>query len=175
MPVIVGYLIIFISRVVDVSLSTIRTLMVVQGRRVQAAMIGFFEVGIYVTALGSVVKDLDNPYKLLVYCLGFATGNFVGITIENKIALGNLSAQIILRDAENKELVNSLRENGFGVTIIQGEGINGPKEVLTVALNRKDLESLKKLVYEFEEKAFITVSNINPISGGYFSQIKVKK
>ena len=149
--------------------------MVVQGRRVQAAMIGFFEVGIYVTALGSVVKDLDNPYKLLVYCLGFATGNFVGITIENKIALGNLSAQIILRDAENKELVNSLRENGFGVTIIQGEGINGPKEVLTVALNRKDLESLKKLVYEFEEKAFITVSNINPISGGYFSQIKVKK
>lgn len=175
MPVIVGYLIIFLARVVDVSLSTIRMLMVVQGRKVQAAMIGFFEVGIYVTALGSVVKDLSNPLKLFVYCLGFATGNYVGITIENKIALGNLSAQIILRDAENKELVDSLRKNGFGVTIIQGEGINGPKEVLTVALNRKDLESLKKLVYEFEEKAFITVSNINPISGGYFSQIKVKK
>lgn len=175
MPIFLGYFIIFISRVVDVTMSTVRTLMVVQGRKVQAAIIGFFEVGIYVTALGSVVKDLDNPFKLLVYCLGFATGNFVGITIENKIALGNLSAQIILRDTENRELVNALRENGFGVTIIQGEGINGPKEVLTVALNRKDLESLKKLVYEFEEKAFITVSNINPISGGYFSQIKVKK
>ncbi len=172
MSFLLGYAIIFFSRVLDVSLSTFRTLMVVQGRRVQAAMIGFFEVGIYITALGSVVKDLDDPFKLLAYCLGFATGNYVGITIENKIALGNLSAQIILKTAENKELVEALREKGFGVTIIQGEGINGPKEVLNIALNRKDLTNLKKIVYEFANDAFITVSNINPISGGYFATIK---
>lgn len=173
MSVFLGYALIFLSRVVDVSLTTVRTLMVVQGRKVQAAIIGFFEVGIYVTALGFVVKDLsDNPLKLFIYCLGFATGNYVGITIENKIALGNLSAQIILRDSENRDLVQTLRDNGFGVTVIQGEGINGPKEVLTVALNRKDLRFLKNLVYEYEEKAFITVNSINPISGGYFAQIK---
>lgn len=172
MSLLFGYAIIFLARVLDVTLSTIRTLMVVQGRRVQAAIIGFFEVGIYVTALSSVVSGLDDPLKLLAYCLGFATGNFVGITIENKIALGNLSAQIILKTTENHDLVSSLRDNGFGVTIIQGEGINGPKEILNVALNRKNLNDLKKLVYEHEANAFITVNNINPISGGYFTTIK---
>jgi uncharacterized protein YebE (UPF0316 family) len=110
--------------------------------------------------------------NLLAYCAGFATGNIVGITIENKIALGNLAAQIILKTAENHELVTALRDNGFGVTIIQGEGINGPKEVLSIALNRKDLKNLKSLVYSYEKDAFITVSSINPVSGGYFSTIK---
>jgi uncharacterized protein YebE (UPF0316 family) len=172
MSLIFSYVIIFMARVMDVTLATIRTLMVVQGRKVQAAAIGFFEVGIYVTALSSVVSSLDDPLKLFAYCLGFATGNFVGITIENKIALGNLSAQIILKNSENHDLVDSLREHGFGVTIIRGEGINGPKEVLNIALNRKDLNNLKKLVYEHEADAFITVNNINPISGGYFSNIK---
>lgn len=172
MSLVLGYAIIFFARVTDVTLATIRTLMVVQGRKGFAALIGFFEVGIYITVLGKVVTSLDNPLNLLAYCLGFAAGNYVGITIENKIALGNLSVQIMLKSAENKELVDTLRVNGFGVTIIQGEGINGPKEVLTIILNRKNLNSLKKLVYGFEEKAFITVSSINPISGGYFASVK---
>ncbi len=77
----------------DVTLSTIRTLMVVQSRKVQAAIIGFFEVIIYVTALGKVVGSLDNPFNLLAYGLGFACGTYVGITVENKIALGNLGAK----------------------------------------------------------------------------------
>jgi len=169
----VGYMIIFFARVTDVTLATIRTLMVVQGRKVQAACIGFFEVGIYVMVLGRVVSDLDNPLSLLAYCLGFATGNIVGITIENKIALGNLMAQIISKipDEEHK-LVSQLRETGFGVTILEGEGKTGKREILHVALNRKDLVKLRNVVYEFDADAFLTVNNINPINGGYFSQTK---
>jgi len=87
MSLLLGYALIFFARVVDVTLATIRTLMVVQGRKVQAAMIGFFEVGIYITVLGKVVSGLDNPFNLLAYCAGYAAGNYVGITIENKIAL----------------------------------------------------------------------------------------
>lgn len=169
MELLLGYAFIFFARVIDVTLATIRTLMVVQGRKVQAALIGFFEVGIYVTVLGKVVSSLENPYNLLAYCAGYAAGNYVGITIENKIALGNLMAQIILKTAENHTLVDALRENGFGVTIIQGEGINGPKEILSIALNRKDLTRLRTLIREYEKEAFITVSSINPISGGYFA------
>ena len=108
-----GYILIFVSRVCDVSLATIRTLMVVQGRKVQAAAIGFFEVIIYIVALGEVVSSLDNPMNLLFYALGFAAGNYVGIMIENKIALGNLGAQIILKTDDNKELIDRLRENTF--------------------------------------------------------------
>ena len=168
----ISYFLIFASRVLDVTLMTIRTIMVVQGRKVHSAVIGFFEVAIYVVVLSSVVSNLNDPFKLLAYCLGYATGNYVGITIESKIALGNLSAQIILKTTENCELVNKLRENGFGVTVIQGEGINGHKDVLLVAFHRKDLTTLKKKVYEYDGTAFITVNNVNPISGGYFRAIK---
>ena len=169
-----GYLFIFFARVCDVTLATIRTLMVVQGRKLQAAFIGFFEVCIYIVALGKVVASLDNPLNLLFYGLGFACGNYVGITIENKIALGNLGAQIILKTDDNKELIDTLRENKFGITVMKGYGIDGPREVLNVALNRKDLIKLKSLVYDYDPAAFITVNNISPISGGYFSSSKRK-
>lgn len=167
-----GYLFIFFARVSDVSLSTFRTLMVVQGRKVPAAIIGFFEVSIYITALSKVVSSLDNPFNLLAYALGFACGNYVGITIENKIALGNLAVQIILKKSGNKELMEVLRENRFGVTVIVGQGLEGTKDILNVAINRKDLNSLKKIVYEYDKNAFITVNNTNPISGGYFATNK---
>ena len=172
MGLLLGYLFIFFARVIDVSLSTFRTLMVVQGRRVPAAIIGFFEVSIYITALGKVVNSLDNPLNLLFYGLGFACGNYVGITIEGKIALGNLAAQIILKTSDNKELIEILRGNKFGVTVIEGQGLEGTKEILNVAINRKDLNNLKKIVYEYDNNAFITVNNINPISGGYFATNK---
>lgn len=169
-----GYLLIFVARVCDVSLGTFRTLMVVQGRKTQAAIIGFFEVTIYIVALGKVVSSLDNPMNLLFYALGFAAGNYVGITIENKIALGNLGAQIILKTDDNNELIAKLREKEFGTTVMKGYGKDGPREVLSVALNRKDLTRLKDIVYEYDSKAFITVNNISPISGGFFSTSKRK-
>lgn len=169
-----GYILIFVARVCDVSLATIRTLMVVQGRKLQAAVIGFFEVTIYIVALGKVVSSLDNPMNLLFYALGFATGNYVGISIENKIALGNLAAQIILKTDDNSKLIDRLRENKFGITVMKGYGKDGPREVLSVALNRKDLVRLKDLVYESDPNAFITVNNISPISGGFFSSTKRK-
>ena len=146
--------------------------MVVQGRKLQAALIGFFEVSIYVTALSKVVSSLDNPLNLLSYALGFACGNYFGITIENKIALGNLAVQIILKISEKEELIQELRDKGFGVTVIEGQGLEGTKEILNVAINRKDLETLKKKVYEYDKNAFITVNNINPISGGFFASVK---
>lgn len=146
--------------------------MVVQGLKIQASIIGFMEMVLYVLALNSVVGSLDNPINLLAYALGFAVGNYVGILIENKIALGKISAQIILKTTDNDELVDHLRENGFGVTIFEGKGIKGKKEILNVALNRKNLIKLRNLVYDYDETAFMTVNNISPIRGGYFTRIK---
>lgn len=172
MSALLGYLLIFLARVSDVSLGTIRTLMVVQGRKWQAALIGFFEVTIYVVVLGTVVSNLSNPLNLLSYALGYACGNFVGITIENKIGLGNLAAQIILKASDNKELIEILRSKNFGVTVIQGEGREGSREILNVVIKRKSLDVLRDIVYGYDEKVFITVNNINPISGGYFATTK---
>ena len=168
----VGYLLIFLARVIDMSMGTVRTIMVVQGLKVQAFFLGFVEMIFYVLALNSVVGSLDNPLNLLAYAFGFAAGNYLGITIENKIALGKISAQIILKTTENEDLVGILRENGFGVTIIEGRGINGEKEILSISLNRRNLTKLRDLVLENDETAFMTVSNISPIRGGYFTRIK---
>ena len=172
MEVLLGYALIFIARVIDMSMSTVRTLMVMQSRKLTAAAIGFFEVGIYVTILGKVVDGLENPWNLLAYCAGFATGNYVGIMLENKIALGNLSAQIILKTANNQMLVDTLRKEKFGVTAIEGQGIEGPREILTVALNRKDLQRLQKVVDSVDPNAYVTVNSIIPIRGGYFGTMK---
>lgn len=172
MEYILGYLFIFFARVTDVTLATIRTLMVVQGRKLQASLIGFFEICIYVTALSKVVSNLDNPLNLLSYALGFACGTYLGITIENKIALGNLAVQIILKIPDKDPLINELREKGFGVTVTEGQGLEGTKEILNVAIKRKDLEVLKKTIYEHDKHAFITVNNISPISGGFFVTVK---
>lgn len=174
MGIVLGYLLIFVARVVDVTLSTIRMLMVMQGRKVQAAIIGFFEISIYITALGKVVNSLDNLGNLFAYALGFACGTYVGITIENRIALGNLSAQVVLKGHDNIELVESLRAGGFGVTVLEGQGREGNRKVIHLVINRKDLDKFKGIVYDYDNEAFITVSSINPISGGYFSSGKKK-
>ena len=174
MGLLMGYILIFLARVLDVSLGTIRTLMVVQGRKWQAALIGFFEVTIYVVVLGKVVSDLSNPLSLLSYSLGYATGNYVGITLENKIGLGNLATQIVLKDSDNQELIEILRSKKFGVTVLKGEGREGTREILNVVIKRKSLDELREIVYGYDKDAFITVNNINPISGGYFAPPKKK-
>lgn len=174
MGIFLGYLIIFLARVTDVTLSTIRMLMVMQGRKTQAAIIGFFEICIYVTALSKVVNSLDNIGNLFAYAFGFACGTYVGMTIENRIALGNLSAQVVLKGDNNVELVGALRESGFGVTVLEGQGREGNRKVLHLVINRKDLDKFKNIVYAYDDEAFITVSSIDPISGGYFSSGKKK-
>lgn len=173
MEALLGYLFIFGARILDVSMSTIRMLMVVQGRRKHAAIIGFFEVTIYIVALGKVVNGLSNPGNLLAYALGFASGNYIGSYIEEKIALGNLTAQVILND-KGTAIIQELRNNGFGVTVIEGEGKEGPKNMLYITLKRKDLNKLHGLLSGLDKEAFITVSSTKLISGGYFSTIKRK-
>jgi len=173
MEALFGYLFIFGARIMDVSLATIRMLMVVQGRRKYAAIIGFFEVIIYIVALGKVVNGLSNPGNLLAYALGFASGNYIGSYIEEKIALGNLTAQVILND-NDQSIVDELRENGFGVTVIEGQGKEGPKNLLTIMLKRKDLSKLHNLLAAHDKGVFITVSTTKLISGGYLSKIKKK-
>ena len=173
MEALFGYLFIFGARIMDVSMATIRTLMVVQGRRKYAAIIGFFEVIIYITALGKVVNGLNNPLNLLAYALGFASGNYIGSYIEEKIALGNLTAQVILND-NDQSIVDELRGHGFGVTVIEGQGKDGPKNLLTIILKRKDMNKLHGILASHDKGAFITVSTTKLISGGYFTKIKKK-
>ncbi len=171
MEALLGYLLIFVARLTDVSMATIRMIMVVKGKRVIAACIGFVEVSIYVVAIGKVLSGMDNPLNVLAYASGFATGNYVGIFLEEKMALGNIIAQVI-SDYEVEKLVEKLRNVGFGVTVIEGYGREGIRYILNVSLQRKHLSRLYQTVEEHDKKAFVTVTDARAIRGGYFAGMK---
>lgn len=169
MSPLLGYLFIFFARVVDVSLGTTRMLMVFRGKRVYAALIGFVEVTVFVTALSRVVSNLGNVWNVLAYAGGFATGNIVGSIIEEWMALGYLSVQVIPTTlALADQLAHRLRDQGLGVTVIQGEGREGPKKILNISLQRKALQEMLALIDAADADAFVTILDARSRIGGVF-------
>ena len=173
MTALMGYLLIFLAKISDVSLATVRMIMVVKGKRIHAAIIGFFEVSIWVLAVGTVLSNLSDPVNVIMYASGFAAGNYVGIMIEEKMALGSLMVQVITYK-KAMDLVERLREEGYGVTVVEGHGRSGIIHLLNVIIERKQLGRLNQLVDEHDEKAFITVMDTRSIKGGFFSRLKRK-
>jgi uncharacterized protein YebE (UPF0316 family) len=168
---VLSYLLIFAARVADVTLSTIRILLLMRGKAVQASVIGFFEVTIFILALNQVVGNLDDPFRLLAYALGFATGNFVGSRLEERLALGFATVQVISVD-KSVEMLEQIRERGFGVTALEGCGREGTYQILHVLLKRRDLPCFLSLVRGIDDQAFVSVMDTRKIFGGYFSRIK---
>lgn len=170
---IAGYLYIFCARIIDVSISVVRTLLMVRGKKIQAACLGAVEVFVYITVLTKIMGQLNNLGNLIAYSLGFGTGQIVGIFIEQKMALGNVTVQVITKEDEN-QLVEVLREEGFGVTVVQGYGRNGMKHILNIVLKRSMLPKLNEVLNEFDKDAFVTVLDTKYIQGGYLQRIKRK-
>lgn len=168
LSIIGGYLFIFCARICDVSLATMRMLMVVRGQRIYAAGIGFFEVIIYIVALNKIFSNLNNPFNIIVYAAGFATGNFVGSLIEEKLAVGTLTVQVITMKAP-LELTEILRERGFGVTVIEGQGREGKHYILQIILQRKCICILRDIIDAWDPDAFWTVFDARYTKGGIFN------
>ncbi len=162
----VEYLLIFLARVCDVSLSTIRMLLVVKGKRYPAAAIGMVEASIYITALGRVVKNINDPWKVLAYGLGFASGTLLGSAIEERLALGHVSLEVIPSEEHGEELLKALRTAGYGVTVLTGHGMKGEKMVLMVSTDRKSLPRLTSIIEEFAPDCFMTVLETRAVRGG---------
>jgi uncharacterized protein YebE (UPF0316 family) len=160
------YLLIFFARVCDVSLSTIRMLLVVRGKRYPAAAIGMVEATIYITALGRVMKNMSDPWKILAYGLGFASGTLLGSFIEERLALGHVSLEVIPPDESADELLKALRTAGYGVTVLTGYGMKGEKMVLMVSTDRKSLPRLTAIIEEFAPNCFMTVLETRAVRGG---------
>lgn len=169
----VGYIFIFFARVVDVTLGTLRVLLVVRGKKFWAASIGFFEVIIYVLALKFVVDSLSDPISLIFYAFGFAGGNVVGSFVEEKMAMGILTVEVITLERP-EELTAALREEGFGVTVLEGMGRQGIRHVLHIILSRKDLTKLMGIIDNWDDHAFVTVLDARTTRGGFFLRKKAK-
>lgn len=173
MDILLGALLIFSARVTDVSMSTVRMILTFRGKRKQAAAIGFFEVIIYVTALGMIVKNLNSWVNLVAYGGGFACGVLLGSKIEEWLALGYVTVQAIIPD-DHGELADRLRAEGFGVTIFDAYGLEGPKKVLNIFSLRKNLNQIHELIQASGTGSFVTVLDTKSTMGGYLKTVKKK-
>lgn len=161
-----GYFLIFAARVADVTMGTVRTILIVRGKSLYAAAIGFCEVLIYIIALQQVIGNLNNWISLFFYAAGFATGNLVGTHLEEKLALGFSTVQIVSM-ACPLAIAQKLRNEGFGVTVMQGQGKEGDRFILNTYLRRKDLPNLIKIVEALDSNAFVTIMDARALRGGF--------
>jgi len=159
-------LLIFCLRLTDVSMGTIRTIMIMRGMRKWAALIGFVEVSIWVVAISRVIGHLDNVWSVFGYSGGFAAGTLLGMWIEDKLALGYVDVHII-STSKGAEIVQKIREAGYGATQLQAEGQSGLVTLIGVVAPRKQVADIMALVNEIDETSFVTVDETRQVVRGY--------
>jgi uncharacterized protein YebE (UPF0316 family) len=158
---------IFLAEVCVVTLSTLRIIFIARGRKLLAPAIGFFEVGLWLFAIGQVMNNLSDPGCYLGFAAGFTLGNFLGICIEGRLALGTLVVRVITpRDAA--PLVEALRRAGYGVTSQEGRGAAGPVRVVLTVVPRKELGHVTAIVEAFDAEAFYAVEDVQAAARGVF-------
>ncbi len=162
---------IFLARVVDVSMGTLRIIFVSKGLKYLAPVIGFFEVIIWLIAIRVIMQNLDNFMCYIAYGAGFAMGNYVGIFIENRLAVGRAALRVITR-MDATELIKTLREKGYGVTSVEAQGSDGNVNVLFMVIRRGDFATIANLIKEFNPKAFYTLEDVKFVSEGVFPNKK---
>ncbi|MBC8367728.1 DUF2179 domain-containing protein [bacterium] len=152
-------LLIFFARIVDVTLGTLRTILVVRGRLLMSSLLGFVEVSIWIIVITRVMKHLDNPWNMLGWAAGFAAGNAVGILVERRLAMGKMVLRIITR-RQSETVAAALRGAGFGVTVFDGRGLSGPVKLLYLVLDRSKLKDVKQLVMETDPEAVLITEDV---------------
>lgn len=160
-------IIIFFARICDVTFGTIRIILVSRGKRDIAPILGFFEVLIWIVAIGQLVQHLHSITAYFMYAAGFATGNYIGMWLEDKIAIGMVIVRIILPEG-GEELAHALHDKGYGVTYYDGEGSYGPVKLIFTIVQRKSLEDVKKIVHSHHPGAFLTIEDIRSAEAGVF-------
>ncbi|MDO8548603.1 MAG: DUF5698 domain-containing protein [Ignavibacteria bacterium] len=151
-----GAFIIMLMRMCDVSIGTMRTILIVQGKKYLAGMAGFFEVLIWVFAIRFIFQHLDNYANLFGYALGFGLGNILGIALEHKIGFGYIQLNIISKHFTD-QIAGKLRRSKYGVTILLGEGGTGGVSIIVVITARKYQKKVIHLIESVDKDAFITV------------------
>lgn len=168
MLVILDLLLIFIAKVVEVSLTTLRTVFISRGEKLYASTIGFVEVVIWLMVTSAVLSDINQyPAKIFIYALGFSAGNYVGLRIEERLGLGYSNVQIITNSKDGKVMANSLRKLGNAVTIVKGEGRDNKRVILSTYVKRKKKDDVLHAVEELGIQGVVTVSETQKIYGGF--------
>jgi len=158
---------IFFLRVCDMTLDTLRVLFVMRGKKKIAWILGFVQSAIFILAIGKVLTQLNNPLNIIGYAAGFATGNVVGMIIEERIAIGHILVNII-SPRRGSAIVDHLRQNGYAVTEYSGRGKDGMVSMINCSVLRKQVDTVHQLVNDIDPDAFVTIEDVRPIKHGFW-------
>jgi uncharacterized protein YebE (UPF0316 family) len=160
-------LLVFASRVADVTLGTLRIIFTSRGQRKFAPLLGFVEVLIWIVMVSQIVKNAHSLTAYIGYAAGFATGTYVGMLIEERMAMGTLVLRIILAKGAD-ELTSALRTSGFGVTSVSGEGAQGAVRLLYTVVPRKNLSLVTGIIHQICPGAFFSIEEVRSSEMGIF-------
>jgi len=160
-------LLIFFARIMDVSIGTLRLIFVSKGYKFYAPMLGFFEVIVWLLAIGQIMQHLDNFLCYIAYGLGFATGNYLGIYLDEKMSLGTVLIRVVSK-LDTADLIAELRENNFGASLVDIEGMSGKMKMIFTIVKRKDLQEVLGIIQDHNPQAFITIEDVKTAKEGYF-------
>lgn len=163
MELIISALIIFMLRLADQSLGTMRALLVSKNKPIFAALIGLVESAIWIIAISQVIKDIDDPILISAYASGFAAGTILGSYIERIVGVGNIVVRVFC-PVNSPSVAESLRQKGHGVTVIDGQGKDGPVKIYWCVISRRKLNSVLNMIEEINPKAYVTTDMTSPIS-----------
>ncbi len=160
-------LLIFLARICDVTIGTMRIIMISKGKKLLAPVLGFFEILIWIIAIGKIMQNLNNPVCYVAYAGGFAIGNYVGMKVEEKLAIGLIVLRIITQE-DASGLIKALRDMGFGITEIDAIGKDKKVHVIFSIMKRHDIPVIVEKINNFNPKAFYTIEDIRAINQGVF-------
>ncbi len=168
-PPIVVCLIVCAAKIIEITIQSLKTCMMVRGQRLKAAGLGFIECTIWGLVISTIIGTLgDNLFLLAFYCVGYATGLFLGSTLEGKIALGTSSLQLIANEANTVKIIDYLKEHNKGYTVMGGYGSTDKMNMIFIVLPRREATPLIKEIRKIcENNVFVVVDDINKYAGGY--------
>ena len=166
-------LLIFFARIMDVSIGTLRLIFVSKGYKFYAPLLGFFEVIIWLLAIGQIMQHLDNFMCYFAYGLGFATGNYLGIYLEERLSLGTVLIRVVPK-MDTTSLINQLRQQNFGASLVDIEGMTGKLKMIFAIVKRKDLKEVMNIIQEHNPQAFVTIEDVKTAKEGYFRMSRKK-
>ncbi|WP_374118960.1 DUF2179 domain-containing protein [Clostridium sp. OS1-26] len=162
------YMFIFFAKIIEVSLMTIRTVLITRGEKLYGSLIGFIEVSIWLYVIGKVLVNIDkDPIKMVVYALGFTCGNYIGCILEEKLALGIVTINLISSEEDGKKLAELLRDQQVGVTVVEAEGLKEDKKMLIAHVKRKRKNEILRIIENSDIKAVISIVDTKTVYGGY--------
>ena len=161
---------IFFARILDQSIGTMRLIFLSKGMKHIAPFLGFFEVIIWLLAIGQIMQHLDNWLCYVAYGAGFAAGNFIGITLEERLSIGTSIIRVIL-SSESPELIEALKTHNFGLTIMNAEGAKGKVKILFSIIRRKEIPVFLNTLHEYHPTAFYTIEEVKAAKEGVFKHV----